>query len=114
MLKYLFTDGRDEIIAIELEPIRELSLETCFPGTKVRLIGPIEVRRGIWMLRRSNIEVLWTNTDPQSKMVPKSIQTFDRATKAILKPKQHFDMMRKVKDQQEKLMPQIRKDSPKK
>ena len=96
MFKYLFTDGQTEIIAVELEPIRELSAESTLPGTKIRVIGPIDVRRGIWLLKRNNVEVLWANTGKDNLVIDKSLQNFDRATNAILKPKEHFELMKKV------------------
>ena len=73
MFKYLFTDGQTEIIAVELEPIRELSTESTLPGTKIRLIGPIDVRRGIWLLKRNNVEVLWANTGKDNLVIDKSL-----------------------------------------
>ena len=48
------------------------------------LIGPIEVRRGIWLLKQTNIRMLWENNE-QAKMVPK--MGFAEANQAILKPK---------------------------
>ena len=67
MLKYLLTDGTTEIIAIELEKIAYIHLENTLVGSKLRLCGNIEVRRGIHMLRNSNVEVLWSNKEPGFK-----------------------------------------------
>lgn len=67
MLKLLMTDGHSDFIAIEMEKLRDLSLDV-FPGTKIKIIGPIEVRRGIYMLRNHNVQVVWANTD-NSKMI---------------------------------------------
>ena len=63
----------EQIIAVELEPIRELSAESTLPGTKIRLIGPIDVRRGIWLLKRNNVEVLWANTGKDNLVIDKSL-----------------------------------------
>ena len=60
-----------------------VQLERTLPGSKLLLIGPIEVRRGIWLLRQSNVRILWENTD-QAKMVPK--MGFTEANQAILQP----------------------------
>ena len=75
MYKYLLTDGRVEIIACELECIKEIDITKTLPGSKIRIYGPVEVRRGIWMLKRGNVELLWTNTD--AKMIKK--HTFHQA-----------------------------------
>ena len=63
MFKFLLTDGCTEIIAIELEKLAYIKLEKTNPGSKLKLTGKIEVRRGIHMLRNSNIEVIWNNED---------------------------------------------------
>ena len=47
---------------MEIETLRDLDLQRTLPGTKLRIYGPIEVRRGIWMLKRANVELLWHNT----------------------------------------------------
>ena len=65
MFKYLFTDGRTQIIALY-----SIQLERTQPGSKILLIGPIEVRRGIWLLKQNNIKMLWENSS-LPKMVPK-------------------------------------------
>lgn len=69
MYKYLLTDGKIDVIACELEPLKEIDLAKTQPGSKVRVYGPVEVRRGVWMLKRGNVELLWTNQDP--KMIGK-------------------------------------------
>ena len=51
MFKYLLTDGRTQIIALEIQPLYTIQLERTQPGSKILLIGPIEVRRGIWLLK---------------------------------------------------------------
>jgi hypothetical protein len=81
MFKYLLTDGKREIVALEIEPLFCISLERTLPGSKLRLIGPIEVRRGIWMLRRPNVELMWANTS--NKTMIKNINFVD-ANAAIL------------------------------
>jgi hypothetical protein len=61
LYKYLLTDGKAEIVAIEVEMLRDIEITRTLPGTKIRLYGPIEVRRGVWLLKRSNIEIMWQN-----------------------------------------------------
>jgi hypothetical protein len=60
MYKYLLTDGMSNFIACELEHLSGIEIRKTLPGSKLRLHGPIEVRRGIWMLRKSNVELLYT------------------------------------------------------
>ena len=67
MFKYLLTDGKTEIIAIELEKLAYIHLESCQVGTKLKLTGKIEVRRGVHMLKNVNVEVVWVNHDPGFK-----------------------------------------------
>lgn len=55
MFKYLLTDGEHDIIAIESEPLTFLKIDKALPGTKIRLTGPIEIRRGIWLLQPHNV-----------------------------------------------------------
>jgi hypothetical protein len=38
-------------------------MEMTKPGSKLKLIGNIEVRRGIYMLRNCNVEIAWNNYD---------------------------------------------------
>ena len=95
LFKYLLTDGRVQIIAIEVQPIYGVNLERTLPGSKLLLVGPIQVRRGIWLLKQANVRVLWENQD-QPKMVPK--MGFTEANQAILKPKAQLDLMKKAKE----------------
>lgn len=57
MLQLTVTDGVQEVDAIEYELVPSLNLNLT-PGIKVRLIGPITVRRGKIMLEVRNVKVL--------------------------------------------------------
>ena len=81
LYKFLLTDGRAEVIALEIEPLRDLDIQKTLPGTKLRLYGPIEVRRGIWLLQKSNVELLWHNTAIKDLV---GTQSFDLANQLIL------------------------------
>ena len=95
MFKYLLTDGRTQIIGLEIQPLYSINLERTLPGSKLLLMGPIEVRRGIWLLKQTNIRLLWENTD-KPKMVPK--MGFSEANQSILKPKAQLMLMQKAKE----------------
>lgn len=69
------------MIALEIEPLRDLDIQKTLPGTKLRLYGPIEVRRGIWLLKKSNVELLWHNTTIKDLV---GNQTFELANQLIL------------------------------
>eukprot|EP00347_Sterkiella_histriomuscorum_P004743 403359277 len=86
MFKLLLTDGKTDIIAIELEKIYSLNLDNTQIGSKLRLQGVIEVRRGIYMLRNDNVEVLWNNKEnPQFKTTGST--GFNQITESLLNPK---------------------------
>ena len=85
MFKYLLTDGKTDIIAIELEKLAYIHLESCHVGTKLKLTGKIEVRRGIHMLKNVNVEVVWANHDPGFKT--QGCTSFQALSKLILNPK---------------------------
>lgn len=57
MLQVTLTDGVQEVDAIEYQPIPTLNLNLT-PGIKMRLVGPITVRRGKIMLEAQNVKVL--------------------------------------------------------
>lgn len=57
MLQLSLTDGVQEIDAIEYELVPSLNMNLA-PGTKIRLIGPLTVRRGKIMLENRNVKVL--------------------------------------------------------
>ncbi len=48
------------------------------------LVGDIEVRRGIYLIKSYNVKILWNNKD-DIKVVG-SGSSFNNATNAILKP----------------------------
>ncbi len=64
MLKFILTDGQTEIMAIEMERLAYIYLDSAQAGTKLRLTGKIEARRGIHMIKNSNVEVVWLNKEP--------------------------------------------------
>lgn len=51
------TDGTQTIQAMEYVPIQSLHLDL-IPGTKILIKGPVECRRGMILLRPSNVELL--------------------------------------------------------
>ncbi|KAF5298232.1 hypothetical protein FQR65_LT09743 [Abscondita terminalis] len=57
MLQMLLTDGVQEIEAIEYRPIKALNINLK-PGTKIRIKGPITVRRGQILLEDKNVLIL--------------------------------------------------------
>ena len=85
MFKYLLTDGKTEIMAVELEKIAFIHLDSCQVGSKLRLTGRIEVRRGIHMIKNANVEVVWANKEPGFKTTGCTSFTFIQ--KLILNPK---------------------------
>ena len=53
------SDGFTLVPAIEHEPgMGKLKEQELLPGAKIRLIGPIQVRRGVLLLTPRNIDVL--------------------------------------------------------
>ena len=68
MLKLELNDGFSTIAAIEHQlwgnKIKEADL---LPGAKIRLIGPLEVRRGIILLRPQNIELVGGHVEEMNK-----------------------------------------------
>ena len=59
MMKLILSDGFSNVEAIEHESCFSKLKETeLHPGTKIRLIGPLQVRRGLILLTPQNIEVL--------------------------------------------------------
>jgi hypothetical protein len=85
MFKYLLTDGKTDIMAVELEKIAYIHLDSCQVGSKLKFTGKIEVRRGIYMIKNANIEVLWANKDPGFKTT--GCSSFTIVQKLILNPR---------------------------
>ncbi|XP_014210225.1 uncharacterized protein LOC106640646 [Copidosoma floridanum] len=54
MLQLFLTDGVQDVIAIEYNPIRFLK-DTLFPGFKVMIKGPVICRKGVILLEETNI-----------------------------------------------------------
>ena len=57
LLQMTLTDGVQEIEAMEYRPVPTLRLNLA-PGTKMRVMGPVVVRRGRLMLEQQNVKVL--------------------------------------------------------
>lgn len=57
VLQMRLTDGLQEINAIEYKTIPELNVNIV-PGTKIRIIGPVTVRRGNLMIEPKNVKIL--------------------------------------------------------
>ncbi len=51
------------MLALELERLAFIHLDNIQPGSKLRLSGKIEIRRGTMMLRNANVEVVWGNKE---------------------------------------------------
>ena len=59
MLKLDLSDGYSTVTAIEFESCsNKLKENSLRPGTKIKLIGPLTVRRGTILLRPKNIQLL--------------------------------------------------------
>jgi hypothetical protein len=56
LLKYALTDGAQQVYAIELVPLRDLSTSTPL-GCKL-IIRDVEIRRGLLILAQANVQVL--------------------------------------------------------
>ncbi|RZC34245.1 recQ-mediated genome instability protein 1-like, partial [Asbolus verrucosus] len=57
LLQLTLTDGVQEVEAMEYRPVPSLNLNLS-PGIKVRIMGPVIVRRGRLMLEQQNVKVL--------------------------------------------------------
>ncbi|KAK5649599.1 hypothetical protein RI129_000628 [Pyrocoelia pectoralis] len=57
MLQLLLTDGVQQIEAIEYKPINVLNVNIK-PGTKIKITGPVQVRRGQIMLETKHVHLL--------------------------------------------------------
>uniref|UniRef100_A0A3Q2CM90 Tudor domain containing 3 n=1 Tax=Cyprinodon variegatus TaxID=28743 RepID=A0A3Q2CM90_CYPVA len=62
MLRLQMTDGHTTCVGLELKHLSKISLNTP-PGTKVKLVGTIQVKNGILLLDDSNIHVLGGEVD---------------------------------------------------
>lgn len=62
VLQLTLTDGVQEIEAIEYKTIKCLNLNLS-PGKKIRLMGPIQIRRGRVMLEERHIKVIGGEVD---------------------------------------------------
>ena len=82
MLKLELNDGFSTVTAIEHEYWGSKLKETdLLPGTKIRLIGPLQVRRGIILLCPQNIEFLGGHVEEME-----SEAGLEHRLKAILMP----------------------------
>ncbi|XP_025205637.1 recQ-mediated genome instability protein 1-like isoform X3 [Melanaphis sacchari] len=57
MLKMMCSDGRQDIVAMEYEPLHCLK-EPFIPGFKIVVIGPVEYRKGVLLLKSSNVHFI--------------------------------------------------------
>ncbi|XP_028146323.1 recQ-mediated genome instability protein 1 [Diabrotica virgifera virgifera] len=62
VLQLTLTDGVQEVIAVEYKPVECLNLNLS-PGIKIRLMGPIEVRRGRLMLEDRHVKIIGGEVD---------------------------------------------------
>ncbi|KAL1021703.1 hypothetical protein UPYG_G00016840 [Umbra pygmaea] len=62
MLRLQLTDGHMNAVGLEFKPLSKLSLNTP-PGTKVKLLGTVQVKNGILLLDDSKISVLGGEVD---------------------------------------------------
>ncbi|CAG9836954.1 unnamed protein product [Diabrotica balteata] len=62
VLQLTLTDGVQEVIAVEYKPVECLNLNLS-PGIKIRLIGPIQVRRGRLMLEDKHVKIIGGEVD---------------------------------------------------
>ncbi|XP_028972599.2 tudor domain-containing protein 3 isoform X2 [Esox lucius] len=62
MLRLQMTDGHTNAVGLEFKPLPRISLNTP-PGTKVKLIGTVQVKNGILLLDDSKIAVLGGEVD---------------------------------------------------
>lgn len=57
MLKMMCSDGKQDIVAMEYEPLHCLK-EPFIPGFKIVVIGPVEYRKGVLLLKSSNVHFI--------------------------------------------------------
>jgi hypothetical protein len=62
MLLLTLTDGMQEVQGMEYQPISSLNLNIA-PGAKIRIMGPVVIRRGRLMLEQQNVKVLGGEVD---------------------------------------------------
>jgi hypothetical protein len=48
--------------------LKDLSFDGTLAGTKLKLKGPIEVRRGLYLLKNQNVDLVWANKDETLKI----------------------------------------------
>uniref|UniRef100_A0A2S2P477 RecQ-mediated genome instability protein 1 n=1 Tax=Schizaphis graminum TaxID=13262 RepID=A0A2S2P477_SCHGA len=57
MLKMMCSDGQQDIVAMEYEPLHCLK-EPFIPGFKIVVIGPVEYRKGVLLLKSNNVHFI--------------------------------------------------------
>ena len=87
MLKFLLTDGRGTYtMAVELDRLTGgISTEATQPGSKLLLKGVIEVKRGLYMLKNPNVELVYGYSSPGFKT--SGLTSFNKATDELMNPK---------------------------
>ena len=70
MLKLELNDGFSTVSALEHEYLgNKLKDNDLHPGTKIKLIGPLNIRRGVILLSPKNVEVLGGNVEEMKSEV---------------------------------------------
>ncbi|CDW88392.1 UNKNOWN [Stylonychia lemnae] len=102
MLKFLLCDGKIDVLAVELEKIYAINLDNTLPGSKLRLKGRVEIKRGTYLLRSENIEVIWNNKEGGFRTLGNV--SFNNITEGLLNPKsfEKKGMLQKRKTQENK------------
>ncbi|XP_034048854.1 tudor domain-containing protein 3 isoform X2 [Thalassophryne amazonica] len=62
MLRLQMTDGHTNCVGLEFKPLSKISLNTP-PGTKVKLLGTVQIKNGLLLLDDSKISVLGGEVD---------------------------------------------------
>uniref|UniRef100_A0A674BKQ9 Tudor domain-containing protein 3-like n=1 Tax=Salmo trutta TaxID=8032 RepID=A0A674BKQ9_SALTR len=62
MLRLQMTDGHTNAVGLEFKHLSQISLDTP-PGTKVKILGTVQVKNGILLLDDSKISVLGGEVD---------------------------------------------------
>ncbi|VVC40030.1 Hypothetical protein CINCED_3A012740 [Cinara cedri] len=57
MLKMMCTDGQQDVMAMEYEPLPNLK-EPFIPGFKIAVVGPIEYRKGVLLLKSNSVHFI--------------------------------------------------------
>ncbi|KAJ8673454.1 hypothetical protein QAD02_004716 [Eretmocerus hayati] len=102
MLQLFLTDGVQDVLAIEYQPIRFLK-DTLDPGCKVLIKGPVKCRRGVILLEESNFAHV--GGEVENLLIPNAVENiFARALNLEENPDPYHDTHgKKAQDQQEQI-----------